>query len=178
VSAEEPRLAHHLPSRRWLIVALLALIGLGITTYLTSTALSHTEVGCSLSGCNTVLTSKWSKIFGVPVSAFGMVTYGVIMLGALHAHKAPNYDMRGRLPVVAAVVVGVGASIYLTIVEFFVIKAFCQYCLSSAVLIVLTAIAVGYAAHHEPPLWRLIGPSLRGVRDRLSEFQTEAYEDA
>jgi uncharacterized membrane protein len=178
VSAEQPKLAHHLPSKRWLIVALLALLGLGITTYLTSTALSHTEVGCSLSGCNTVLTSKWSKIFGVPVSAFGMATYAIIMLGALHAYQSPNYNMRGRLPVIAAVVIGIFASIYLTIVEVFVIKAFCQYCLSSAALIFITAIAVGYAAHKEPPMWRLIGPSLRGIRDRLAEFPTEAYEDA
>jgi uncharacterized membrane protein len=75
-------------------------------------------------------------------------------------------------------VIGIVASIYLTVVEIFVLKAFCQYCLSSAALTLITGVAVGIAAHREGPLWRMIGPSLVGIRDRLSEFSTEAYEDA
>jgi uncharacterized membrane protein len=131
-----------------------------------------------VSGCNTVLTSNWSKIFGIPVSAFGMATYALIMLGSLHAYRSPNYDLRGRILVVAMTVIGIVASIYLTVVEIFVLKAFCQYCLSSAALTLITGVAVGIAAHREEPLWRMIGPSLVGIRDRLSEFSTEAYEDA
>ena len=128
-------------SKLWLYIALIGLIGLGITTYLTSTALSNTDVSCSISGCNTVLSSKWAKILGIPVSAFGMSTYAVIMLGALHAYQSPVEDTKGRMLVIAASLVGAVASIYLTALEIFVIKAFCQYCLASGAL-VFVALAV------------------------------------
>ena len=144
------------PSKLWLFIALLGIAGLTVTTYLTSNALSHTEVGCSLSGCNTVLGSKWSKIFGIPVSAFGMATYAVVMLGALHAYQSPIYDLRGRRFVVLTTAIGVLASIYLTTVELFVIKAACQYCITSAVLVVVVAIVLTIAARREGPLWKQI----------------------
>ncbi|HIF73096.1 MAG TPA: hypothetical protein EYQ61_11155 [Dehalococcoidia bacterium] len=70
-------------SRLWLFIALLGLAGLAVTTYLTSNALAHSEVACSLNGCNTVLASKWSKILGIPVSAFGMADWSLWWLPAL-----------------------------------------------------------------------------------------------
>ena len=141
------------PSKFWLFIALLGIAGLAVTTYLTSNALSHTEVGCSLSGCNTVLGSKWSKIFGIPVSAFGMATYAVIMLGALHAYQSPIDDLRGRRVVALTAAIGVLASIYLTTIELFVIKAACQYCITSAVLVVVVAVAVIVTARKEGTRW-------------------------
>ncbi len=144
------------PSKLWLFIALLGIAGLAVTTYLTSNALSHTEVGCSISGCNTVLGSKWSKIFGIPVSAFGMATYAIIMLGALHAYQSPIDDLRGRRLVALTAAIGVLASIYLTTIELLVIKATCQYCITSAVLVVVVAVAVIVAAKNEGPLWKQI----------------------
>jgi uncharacterized membrane protein len=141
------------PSKLWYFIALLGLAGLAVTTYLTANALSHTEVGCSVSGCNTVLGSKWSKIFGIPVSLFGMATYSIIMLTALHAAQAPIDDLRSRRIVAAVAGVGVLASIYLSALEFLVIKAVCQYCVTSAVLVVIAAAAIVVAARREGPLW-------------------------
>ncbi|MBT3996207.1 MAG: vitamin K epoxide reductase family protein [Chloroflexi bacterium] len=144
------------PSKLWLFIALLGITGLAVTTYLTSNALAHTEVGCSISGCNTVLGSKWSKIFGIPVSAFGMATYAIIMLGAFHAYQSPIDDLRGRRVVALTAGIGVLASIYLTTIEFFVIKAACQYCITSAVLVVVVAVTLIIAARKEGPLWAAI----------------------
>lgn len=141
------------PSKLWLLIALIALVGLAVTTYLTANALAHTEVGCSVSGCNTVLGSKWSKFFGIPVSAFGMATYSIIMLGALHATQAPIDDMRARRIVTGVAGVGVLASIYLSAIEFFVIKAVCQYCVTSAVLVVIVAVTTVIAARRDGQLW-------------------------
>lgn len=138
------------------MIALLGISGLAVTTYLTSNALSQSDVACSIGGCNTVLGSKWSKIFGIPVSAFGMATYALIMLGALHAFQSPIHDLRGRLIVTATAAVGVLASIALTVIEFFVIKAACQYCITSAILVVLVAVALVVAAQNEGPLWAVI----------------------
>jgi uncharacterized membrane protein len=144
------------PSRLWLLIALLGIAGLAVTTYLTSNALSHSDVACSVGGCNTVLGSKWSKIFGIPVSAFGMATYATIMLGALHAYQSPIDDLRGRRIVVAVAAIGVLASIVLTTIEFFVIKAACQYCITSAILVVFVVVALVVAARNEGPLWAMI----------------------
>jgi uncharacterized membrane protein len=144
------------PSKLWYFIALLGLAGLAVTTYLTANALSHTEVGCSVSGCNTVLGSKWSKFFGIPVSLFGMATYSIIMLAALHAAQAPANDLRSRRIVAMVSAVGILASIYLSSLEFFVIKAVCQYCVTSAVLVVIAAAATVIAARREGPLWLVI----------------------
>ena len=144
------------PSNLWLFVAMLGISGLAVTTYLTSNALSHTEVGCSISGCDTVLGSKWSKILGVPVSAFGMATYSIILLGALHAYQSPANDLRSRSVVALTAGVGVLASIYLTTIEFFVIKAACQYCITSAVLVVFVLVFTIIAARKEGTLWNQI----------------------
>lgn len=140
------------------MIAALGLAGLAVTTYLTSNALANTEVGCSVSGCNTVLSSKWAKLFGVPVSAFGMATYAVIMLGALQAFQSPIHDLRGRRVVAAVASIGVLASIYLTTIEFFVIKAACQYCITSAVLVVLAAGTLVLIQRKEQFQWSALLP--------------------
>ena len=75
-------------SRLWLFIAGLGLAGLAITTYLATNGILHSEVACSIDGCNTVLNSKWSKIFGLPASAYGMVSFSLIMLGALLAFQS------------------------------------------------------------------------------------------
>ncbi|MDA1280703.1 MAG: vitamin K epoxide reductase family protein [Chloroflexi bacterium] len=144
------------PSRLWLLVAFIGLTGLAVTTYLTSNAIAHSEVACSVGGCNTVLSSKWAKILGIPVSAFGMATYATIMLGSLHAFQSPTNDLRGRMIVADTAGIGVLASIYLTVIEFFVIRATCPYCLTSAALVLVAASIVIVTARQEGPLWAKI----------------------
>jgi uncharacterized membrane protein len=141
------------PSRIWLLVALVGLSGLAVTTYLTSNAITHSEIACSLDGCNTVLASRWSRIFGIPVSAFGMATYAVIMLGSLQAAQSPVDDLRGRLLSAGATLLGVLASIYLTIIEIIVIRAICFYCVGSAALVLIAAVLVMITARREQNLW-------------------------
>lgn len=158
-------------SRLWLFIAAVGLTGLAVTTYLTSNAITHSEVACSIDGCNTVLASKWSKILGVPVSAFGMATYAVIMLGALHAYQSPIDNLRGRLIVAVVSGIGVVASIYLTIVEVFVIEALCQYCVTSAVLVLVVAVAVILVARREGPLWVVIRRRTAQAGELVSDIE-------
>ena len=143
-------------SRLWLFIAGLGLAGLAITTYLTTNAILHSEIGCSIDGCNTVLKSKWAKIFGVPASAYGMFTYSLIMLGALHAFQSPTNNLLGRIVTAISSAIGLVGSIYLTIIEIFVIKALCPYCITSAALVVVSAIATIVAARREGPLWSMV----------------------
>ena len=85
-----------------------------------------------------------------------MATYALIMLGALHAYQSPVDDLRGRRIVAGVAGVGVLASIYLTTVELFIIKAVCQYCVTSAVLVVIVAVALVVVARKEGSLWLAI----------------------
>jgi uncharacterized membrane protein len=82
-----------------------------------------------------------------------MATYAIIMLGALHAYQSPIDDLKRRRVVALTTAIGVLASIYLTAIEFFVIKAACQYCITSAVLVAVVAGALIVAARKEGPLW-------------------------
>ncbi|HIF73095.1 MAG TPA: hypothetical protein EYQ61_11150 [Dehalococcoidia bacterium] len=76
----------------------------------------------------------------------------------------------GRLVVVVVAGVGVVASIYLTIVEFFVIKAVCQYCVTSGVMVVVAAVTMLVAARREVPLWRAIRRRTKEVGEFASDI--------
>ncbi len=68
------------------IAAVIALVGLADAVYLTVKHLTAEPVPCSLiSGCETVLTSQYAVIAGVPLAAFGAVAYFVAFCFALLA---------------------------------------------------------------------------------------------
>ena len=53
----------------------LALVGLGDTLYLSYFQYLNLIPSCAIGGCDVVLTSVYSKIFGVPLSYIGLVFY-------------------------------------------------------------------------------------------------------
>src|SRR5687768_14106315 len=64
--------------RRWIpfAAAFVALIGLADSVYLTVHHLTSTPVPCSMiEGCETVLTSAYAVIAGIPIAAFGALAY-------------------------------------------------------------------------------------------------------
>jgi|TARA_B100000749_G_C18044590_1_gene308771 uncharacterized membrane protein len=77
------------------------------------------------------------------------------MLGALHAFQSPTNSLLGRIVTGTSSAIGLVGSIYLTIIEIFVIKALCPYCITSAALVVVSAIATVVAARREGPLWSM-----------------------
>jgi uncharacterized membrane protein len=84
------------------------------------------------------------------------VNFAVIMLASLHAYQTTIWNMRGRVVVVGIAFIGIAFSIYLTALEMLVIHAWCQYCITSAVLVVLVTITVLVIARREGPLWDII----------------------
>jgi uncharacterized membrane protein len=115
----------------------LALVGIGITTYLLSVRASGATLSCTTGGCETVQNSPYSEIFGFPVAALGLVGY-VVLLGAALA--------RGDLARLIGAVVALAAfafSAYLVAVQVVVIGALCDWCLASdAVTTALAALAL------------------------------------
>lgn len=117
----------------------LALLGLGISIYLTYVHYAGIKPVCAVNGgCEKVQSSRYATPGGVPVALVGLIGYVAILVALL----TPDGE-RSRVALVALTALGFGVSLYLTYLELFVIHAICQWCVGSAVLMTgLTAIAV------------------------------------
>ena len=89
---------------------------------------------------NEVLNSKWAKILGIPISFPGMLFYGIILILSLNNSSSKNF--LSRKIILIAIFLAVVASVYLTYIEIFIIKAICQYCVGSAILILINSITI------------------------------------
>ncbi len=126
-----------------MVIAVLALGGVFVSAYLTLYKLGYIgTLSCSIGSCETVQMSKWAKFLGLPVAAWGVGFY-LVLLGIAIAGTLPRYTESRRLSGVLLVlaVMGFVFTIYLTALEAFVIHAYCIYCLSSAAIVTLILIA-------------------------------------
>src|SRR5256885_5347882 len=116
-------------------IAVLALIGAGVAGYLTYVHCAHTSVLCVSGGasCEKVQSSSYAKLAGVPVALLGLIGY-IALLASLAVRGEA-----GRFAGAFIALAGFGFSLYLTYRELFTIKAICQWCVASAV--VMTALA-------------------------------------
>lgn len=113
-----------------LMAALVALVGLGDSVYLTIHHFTAVPVPCSIiSGCETVLTSSYAEIAGIPLAAFGAAAYFIAFsLALLTAFgNRPMWNFFGVQAVLMAIFTG-----WLIYVQAVIIGAFCQFCLLSA----------------------------------------------
>ncbi len=116
-------------------IGLLSVIGIGIAGYLTYVHYEGLKVLClSSGGCETVQTSRYAKLDGIPVPVLGLAGY-VTIFGSL----AVRGDA-GRTAGFGLALIGFLFSMYLTYRELFTIKAICQWCVGSAM--VMTALAI------------------------------------
>jgi uncharacterized membrane protein len=111
----------------WPLFALAA-AGMALSGYLTLTAWLGKEVAFCVegAGCDVVLNSRWSTLFGMPTSFWGFLTYALLAAVAWNRYA----DNQWRWAWVISLF-GVLYSLYLTSVSFFVLQAACQYCLAS-----------------------------------------------
>lgn len=119
----------------------LALVGIGLTGYLTATAWGGQSVaGCAAgSGCDLVLNSRWSKLSGLPISFWGFLAYA--SLAGIAWIRRP--DTRWKLAWMISLF-GVLYSLYLTAISFLELQAACPYCLTSLGLMVAILAIVVY----------------------------------
>jgi len=131
-----------LDRRLYRTALVLVLLGVAIAGYLTYIHYAGIQPACSTGGCETVQTSEWADIYGMPVALLGLIGY-LLILGSLLVLRGD-----AQLFVSAALsLVGFVYSGYLTYQELFTIKAICQWCVGSAVILTLLAIVT---------LWRLL----------------------
>lgn len=126
-----------------MVIALLALAGVILSTYLALYKLGYIGVlTCGTGDCETVQTSRWASFLGLPVAAWGVGFYLltlVVALAGIHGPLAGDY--RGSAALVALSAWGVLFSAWLTWLELFVIHAICRWCVGSAVLVLAIFLA-------------------------------------
>ena len=138
--AEAATLAPDISGARRMIyiaIAVLGLLGVAETVYLTALHLAGAHVACIASAnCSRVLGSTYAEINGFPLAAVGTAGYFAVFSFstlALFGYRRASTFL--GLTVAAMFV----ATLYLLYLQAFVLKAFCDYCLFSAALVFLLA---------------------------------------
>lgn len=143
----EPSVADDAPgmSKRTLAAVVLTTVLLGLTGYLTATTLwgDGPPIGCGdvaadaagaevNSGdgadCGAVLGTKWSKLWGLPVSGLAMGLYAVVLAALLWRKQT------GGVVLCAAAAAVVGAAAWFTYLQLFELGAICKYCMADHAL--------------------------------------------
>jgi uncharacterized membrane protein len=122
-----------------MIVAGLALAGIFLALYLLLYKLGMIgALTCSVGSCETVNTSKWATFLGIPVAGWGVAWYLATFVLALVSIQEKFADSRSMsLALLLMTASGLIFSTYLTYLELFVIHAICQWCVVSAVLVLV-----------------------------------------
>lgn len=143
--------------RGWMTASLLSLVGLILSLYLTLYKFGFFGIlPCQVGSCDLVQNSAWGTFAGLPVAAWGVLGYAsALTLSLLALHDEKREVLWGRL-LVGVTGGGFLVSMALTYVEAFVLRAWCQWCVISAILMTLL-FAVSFAAR----------PSSRGADSLL-----------
>ncbi len=88
--------------------------------------------------CNNVVNSKYNTLFGVHNEALGMIYYGLIALIYLFSFLFPIFQSNNVIYGIYAITGGAAIfSVYLTFVQIFKLKEYCEWCFVSAGISVL-----------------------------------------
>jgi uncharacterized membrane protein len=118
-------------------IALLAVAGAFVASYLFLYNVGATgALACGVGSCDVVQSSPYAVLFGVPVSGWGILGYVAILAVALAGLRSTWAGHRGIAIALAALAgAGFAFSTYLTVVELFVLRAICVWCVASYALI-------------------------------------------
>jgi uncharacterized membrane protein len=132
------------------VAALVALVGLADSIYLTVEHISGRSVKCTIaSGCSEVLSSPYASVRGIPLALIGATAYfSAFSLATLAAF---DYKLTGTLLTVLAGLMFI-TTVWLLYLQAFVIGHFCQFCLLSAIVTTILTVLVGIARKAEARL--------------------------
>jgi uncharacterized membrane protein len=124
------------------VLLVLAVLGALISAYLTWTHFAGLTPVCTGSGegCQTVQSSRYASVLGIPVAFLGLIAYGGLIFSTALWRETGIY--LGLL----ISLVGTLFSAYLTYLEIFVIGALCQWCLASAAIMLAALVCTTLAA--------------------------------
>lgn len=125
----------------YIVTALVSLIGLADSIYLTVQHLTGQSVRCTIvSGCSEVLSSPYASINGIPLALIGAAAYFTAF--SLATLAAFGYPLVGKLLMVLVGVMFL-TTLWLFYLQAFVIGHFCQFCLLSAAVTTVLMVLAG-----------------------------------
>ncbi len=126
------------------LILVLSLVGLAVSGYLTYVHYNRAEGVCPIGGgCFDVWDSEYSVVFGIPVALIGFLGY-IALFGMSYLRLYyPDLGIAENFPTYMLLIsiTGGAFSIYLTLIEIFVIQAICDWCFS-AFLVMMTILGL------------------------------------
>jgi len=124
-----------------IVIAVLSLGGLADAIYLTIEHITGQSVRCTIiSGCSEVLSSSYAVVGGYPLASIGALAYFTVFSLAILALF--GYRIASQLLILLVLAMCL-VSLWLIYLQAFVIHAFCQFCLLSAIItFTLTGLAL------------------------------------
>jgi len=118
------------------ILITLALVGMFDTAYLAAQHISGDHVACGIAeGCDSVLNSKYSEVFGIPLALIGFLYYTTALI-FIFIYTVTN-SKKALSFLVKITGLGLVASIYFIYLQLVVLEAICTYCMLSAIITLL-----------------------------------------
>lgn len=134
-------------------MAAIALVGVGISIYLTSIHYAHVAPACAVSGiinCSSVLKSRFSTVPGttVPITLLGMVWFlvsgALAVTGLVRIWRGQNEPERLRLYQLVWAAGGMLFVLYLVYAEIVQLHNICEWCTGVHILTLATFILAWY----------------------------------
>jgi len=115
------------------LIAVLAFLGFLDATYLTILHYKNAFPPCTITkGCETVLTSKYATVLGVPIALLGSLFYACTIAVCILSYHHSKRIFSNTIFFIAAT--GTIVSILLFYIQLVILKNFCQYCVLSEVI--------------------------------------------
>jgi uncharacterized membrane protein len=128
-------------------IAALAFVGMVDASYVALHSSRGFLLPCGIAGgCDQVLNSPYATVFGIPVSWFGLAFYLTTTGCALFALSGFEQALRLSFALVS---VALGFTLYLLYLQAMVIRAFCDYCLLSTLLVTLIFVLHLWSRRHQ-----------------------------
>jgi len=117
-----------------IILVILGLSGLSIAAYIRHSKLFKEKLVCPIGfDCNSVVKSDYSRFLGIPVEILGIIYYSLVAIGyfiSFFIEPSENFVLFLAFASILAFLF----SIYLTIIQAFLLRQWCTWCLISAAL--------------------------------------------
>ncbi len=111
-------------------VGVVALAGVAVAGYLTWVHYDEAALICVAGGgCETVQQSSYAELAGIPVALLGLLAYATVV--GLVVWDSPA----ARLGAATIAFVGLAFSMYLLVLQLFVIDAVCIWCMANDVVV-------------------------------------------
>lgn len=126
-----------------IIILTLAAIGIIETIYLIHKRVAHQVPICPIgTGCATVLESKYNKLFGVNNDVLGLLFY--IIISFITVFLMIGIGPMAILGMLVKIIIGGGviASLGLIFIQWQIVKAWCFWCIMSAITTFIMAAVI------------------------------------